>query len=196
MVLISVCRLIKPRTLSSLRHFQKLNSSTQLTPGSPVATLLEKIDKGELIRDDYQVQVADELQTVYQELQGYEPPKPSLFGKMFGGRSSKMESPKGLYLFGAVGGGKTMLMDLFYNCCQNIPLKKRVHFHAFMQDVHTRIHENKQKQSAAGDGGKSSKTRSYDPISPVADAISKEAWLICFDEFQVNMRFCQGLAKI
>lgn len=188
MVLIGVCRLIKPRTLSSLRHLQKLNSSSQPTPGGPVATLLEKIDKGELIRDDYQIQVVGELQKVYEELQQYEPPKPSLFGTLFGGRSSKMESPKGLYLYGAVGGGKTMLMDLFYNCCQNIPLKQRVHFHAFMQNVHTRIHENKQKQSAVGDGGRSSKSRSYDPIPPVADAISKEAWLICFDEFQVNMR--------
>jgi peroxisome-assembly ATPase len=196
MVLISVCRLIKPRTLSSLRHLQKLNSSTHPAPGSPVATLLEKIEKGELLRDDYQVQIAGELQSVYQELQQYEPPKQSLFGKMFGGRSSKMESPKGIYLFGAVGGGKTMLMDLFYSCCQNIPLKQRVHFHAFMQDVHTRIHENKQKQLAAGDGGKSSKSRSYDPISPVAEAIGKEAWLICFDEFQVNTRFSQGFPKI
>jgi peroxisome-assembly ATPase len=89
-------------------------------------------------------------------------------------------------LYGAVGGGKTMLMDLFYNCCTSIPLKQRVHFHAFMQDVHTRIHENKQHQSQAGDGGKSRSSRSYDPIPPVAESISKEAWLICFDEFQVS----------
>ena len=86
-------------------------------------------------------------------------------------------------------------MDLFFDTAPVTP-KRRVHFHAFMQDVHTRIHENKQKQLAAADGGKSSKSRSYDPISPVAEAIGKEAWLICFDEFQVNTRFSQGFPKV
>jgi predicted ATPase len=99
MVLISVCRIIKPRrALSTIRHLQRLQSGTSNPiPGGPVAALLEKIDKGELIRDDYQVTIAEELQKVYQNLQTYQPPKPSLFGKLFGGHSSKEpDAPRGL----------------------------------------------------------------------------------------------------
>ncbi|XP_059470407.1 putative ATPase N2B [Neocloeon triangulifer] len=189
MAIISVCRLVRLRTWNQFCAIQRLNSSQITTssppPGSPVAVLHEKIDKGELIRDDYQLLIAEELQRVYLDVQSYQPQKPSLLGRWFGAEK-KIEAPQGLYLYGAVGGGKTMLMDLFFNCCKSVTMKQRVHFHAFMQDVHTRIHENKQLQSQASDGGRTSKSRSYDPIPPVADSISKEAWLICFDEFQVT----------
>lgn len=87
----------------------------------------------------------------------------------------------GLYIFGSVGEGKTMLMDLFFDCCTKIPKKSRVHFNSFMVDVHKQIHQVKQNLAAAGE-----KTRSYDPIKPVAESIAAKTWLICFDEFQVG----------
>jgi protein AFG1 len=86
--------------------------------------------------------------------------------------------PKGLYLHGDVGTGKTMLMDLFYQTLPpSVKRKRRVHFHAFMIDVHKRIHAV--KAGMGHDGG--------DPILPVARDLANDACVLCFDEFQVRV---------
>lgn len=85
----------------------------------PVEMLKCKIASGELLSDAHQEAVAERLQEVYDSLAGYEPKGPSFLGKWLGGRQKlRNRAPKGLYIYGSVGGGKTMLMDLFYNCCQ------------------------------------------------------------------------------
>ncbi|XP_026174635.1 lactation elevated protein 1 homolog B isoform X2 [Mastacembelus armatus] len=89
--------------------------------------------------------------------------------------------PKGFYIYGGVGTGKTMLMDLFYSCVKNTR-KKRVHFNGFMLDIHKRIHRRKQSLPKR----KLGKMFTYDPISPVAMEISNETCLLCFDEFQTT----------
>ncbi|XP_065820189.1 LOW QUALITY PROTEIN: lactation elevated protein 1 homolog B [Labrus bergylta] len=89
--------------------------------------------------------------------------------------------PKGFYIYGDVGTGKTMLMDMFYSLVEN-PRKKRVHFNGFMLDIHKRIHRRKQSLPKRRLG----KMFTYDPISPVAMEISNETCLLCFDEFQVT----------
>ncbi|KAI3364263.1 hypothetical protein L3Q82_011070, partial [Scortum barcoo] len=89
--------------------------------------------------------------------------------------------PKGFYIYGDVGTGKTMLMDLFYSHVENTR-KKRVHFNGFMLDIHKRIHRKKQSLPKRRLG----KMFTYDPISPVAMEISNETCLLCFDEFQVT----------
>ncbi|MEO0546227.1 MAG: cell division protein ZapE [Pseudomonadota bacterium] len=87
-------------------------------------------------------------------------------------------SVRGAYIWGGVGRGKTMLMDLFFDLAP-VDLKRRVHFHAFMQDVHNRIHVWRQQQRSA-------KARSADPIPPLAADLAKQARLLCFDEFAVS----------
>ena len=80
--------------------------------------------------------------------------------------------PKGLYIHGEVGRGKTMLMDLFHATADVTP-KRRVHFHAFMQEVHKRLHAARQSHT-------------QDAIAPVAKAIAREARLLCLDEMQIT----------
>ncbi|XP_061667598.1 lactation elevated protein 1 homolog B isoform X1 [Syngnathoides biaculeatus] len=89
--------------------------------------------------------------------------------------------PKGFYIYGDVGTGKTMLMDMFY-CGVHNSHKKRVHFNAFMLDIHQRIHRRKQSLPRR----KLGRMFTYDPISPVAVEIAHETCLLCFDEFQVT----------
>lgn len=92
--------------------------------------------------------------------------------------AKKLAIPRGLYIWGEVGRGKTMLMDLFYDSL-DADEKRRVHFHEFMQDVHARIHNwrlAKKEGRALGD----------DPIAPLAEDLIQHAWLLCFDEFVVT----------
>ncbi|MCR2600263.1 AFG1/ZapE family ATPase, partial [Salmonella enterica] len=77
-----------------------------------------------------------------------------------------------------VGRGKTMLMDMFFELLP-VERKRRAHFNDFMADVHERIHAHRQ-------AFKKGETKQEDPIPPVAKALEKQAWVLCFDEFTVT----------
>ena len=103
--------------------------------------------------------------------------KSSSLGWLF----SRRETPgpmKGLYVWGDVGRGKTMLMDLFC-AASEVRRKRRAHFHEFMADVHDRVRE-------ARHALKMGQLVNGDPIRRVADEIAQETWLLCFDEFHVT----------
>ncbi|XP_034004883.1 AFG1 like ATPase a [Trematomus bernacchii] len=136
------------------------------------------IREGALKEDEHQRAVMLTLDQLHQTLRGYSNTHTSLFSRLF----TKPEPPNGYYIYGDVGTGKTMVMDMFYSHVET-EKKKRVHFHGFMLDVHKRIHRLKQSMPKRK-AGKMSK--SYDPISPIAEEISEEAALLCFDEFQVT----------
>src|SRR4249919_2664528 len=104
--------------------------------------------------------------------------KSSALGWLFGKREQAGEPLKGLYVYGEVGRGKTMLMDLFFETSAVIR-KRRVHFHEFMADVHERIHVYRQEI-------KNGEANEYDPIQRAAAAIAEETWLLCFDEFHIT----------
>lgn len=124
----------------------------------------EKIAQGTLTPDPAQQAVLPELERIRAALAM--PTKRGLFRKA-------AKPPKGLYLWGGVGCGKSMLMDLFVETLGDTIPHRRVHFHAFMQDVHGALHQ------ARKDGV-------TDPIAPVAANIAKSVRLLAFDELQIN----------
>lgn len=110
-----------PRNLSfySKRNFVtkgKEGTANQFNLG-PVGELNRKLSQGELFSDEHQTRIAGELQRVFDDIKSYSPPVSSIFSKLFMKKTNK-NIPKGLYIYGSVGCGKTMLMDLFYSCVQ------------------------------------------------------------------------------
>ncbi|KAF4319858.1 hypothetical protein BBO99_00005885 [Phytophthora kernoviae] len=96
-----------------------------------------------------------------------------LTGKEDAVESETVDAPKGLYLYGGVGCGKTFVMDMFFD---NVPVEKkqRVHFHKFMLDIHKQMHELRRQGLH------------QDPIPCIADELLENSWLLCFDEFQIT----------
>ena len=134
------------------------------------------INSGAIEADPAQVEVADALASLERRLSTYKPfRKQGLFGRLF---ADKEEPPRGLYVHGEVGRGKTMLMDLFFQHCP-VTTKRRAHVHEFMADVHERIYGFRQSiaRGQIADG---------DVIGLTAQSIFDEAWLLCFDEFHVT----------
>jgi cell division protein ZapE len=121
------------------------------------------VAKGELRADPAQAAAVQRLAALAEALRSYRPGRWTIFAK---------PAPQGLYLWGDVGRGKSLLMDLFFDNAQ-VAAKRRVHFNAFMVETHARIHEARERGES-------------DPIPPVAKLVAREATLLCFDEFQVT----------
>ncbi|MCW9033253.1 MAG: cell division protein ZapE [Alphaproteobacteria bacterium] len=134
-----------------------------------------KLADGELKHDPHQALAAEKLQSLHHALEKYKPSTGhSGWKARFGlARPQREEPPQGLYIYGDVGTGKSMIMDLFYDT-SHVKKKRRVHFHEFMQEVHNRL--NKLRKSK----------HKEDPIPPLAKQLADEAWLLCFDEFVVD----------
>ena len=108
----------------------------------------------------------------------------SLQSRSFMGLFANGNSGDGLYLWGPPGRGKSMMMDLFFDNVRFEP-KQRVHFHAFMSQVHHLIRKWREGDAAARKAVFGTH-RGDDPIAPVAKVLAKQAQLLCFDEFQVT----------
>lgn len=116
--------------------------------------------------DPAQIAAARKLEELYQALVGFKRARGSLFQKYV----IRPEPPRGLYFWGGVGRGKSFLMDAFYDA---VPYKRkrRVHFHAFMHEMHELLKAHRSED---------------DPLMQVAKSISTQVRLLCFDEFHVS----------
>ena len=123
----------------------------------------QRIADGSLTADPAQEAVLPQLDRIRTALMN--PEKKGFFKRA-------PEPPKGLYLWGGVGRGKSMLMDMFADNMGDVPVR-RVHFHAFMQEIHSAMHEAR-------------KTGVDDPIAPVAAAVAASVKLLAFDEMQIS----------
>lgn len=147
---------------------------------SVLQSLQEQIQAGRLHADPAQEAAAEQLSRLQEDLQDWKP------GKGFRLFKRKAPPPQGLYVFGDVGRGKSMLMDLFFANVDFAP-KRRVHFHEFMREVHASLNVWR-KLDEAGRRLRPEHVRGAgdDPIPPVANGIAASAQLLCFDEFQVS----------
>ena len=148
------------------------------------ATVTRRLERavraGRIAADAGQQRVAGRLDRLAATLSAWNPrPAGGLLTRFFGRR--RPDPPRGLYIWGEPGRGKTMLMDLFFETVPVAPEdRRRVHFHAFMQDVHRRIRDIRAKQAEG------LIWEDADPLREVARIIFADAWLLCFDEFQVT----------
>lgn len=137
-----------------------------------------RVAKGELRLDAQQEAAVKRLERLAQALTGYRAGRRGWFGTR--------KAPRGLYVWGDVGRGKSMLMDMFFDVAP-VAAKRRVHFNAFMVETHARIHEWRNLDAKArARRAEFVREAGDDPLPPVARAIAAQASLLCFDEFQVG----------
>ncbi|KAE9994161.1 hypothetical protein EG327_000867 [Venturia inaequalis] len=159
----------------------------------PIAEYDLRVRHGKLRDDEHQRTIIQNLQNLHDMLAHYDPPKvehPTVeslqpvkksFFSMFDRKSHNKPKldipdhvPKGIYMYGDVGSGKTMMMDLFYDTLPpNIKEKKRIHFANFMQEVHRELHKIRMKYG-----------NDFDAVPFVAAQIAEKSNVLCFDEFQ------------
>jgi len=152
-------------------------SSVSNLSQTPVATQYQRLVDDEQIKpDEAQQHAAHRLDDLVQALSqaGRAKGWRRLVPQRLAGKQNPSDAVSGLYIYGAVGRGKSMLMDMFFDAVP-VAAKRRVHFHAFMQETHQRIHQFRQKDKKGGD-----------PMPHIAKQIGQETRLLCFDEFQVK----------
>src|SRR5690606_15346567 len=149
------------------REGERVPDGAAMTAGMDVRSYYQKmLDERGFVADAAQERTVARLQQAYQEWQAFETQQASLFKRMF----QRPQVPRGVYLWGGVGRGKSFLMDSFYSVAP--PSRKtRVHFHAFMRNVHRQLDALKGVA---------------DPLQEVACQTASQYRLICFDEFHIS----------
>jgi peroxisome-assembly ATPase len=188
-------------TAASNAQVEKTTSNSKLHQ-TPLASYEELVRLGDISEDPLQMEAVKKLQQLYEQIMlvdSIKPVKSSSEGKdHLGNQSSwftslfsssenssakqsahKVSGIKGLYMFGGTGCGKTFIMDLFFEVIP-IQRKKRVHFNNFMIDIHKRLHRLKSLSKG------SSKASGVNIMEQITNELMEEAYLLCFDEFQVT----------
>jgi cell division protein ZapE len=142
---------------------------SQAKEQSFIAAYGRKLAEGAIHADSGQRAAAEAFELLFQQLTLPETPLKRRWLR----RKAAEDAPTGLYVWGDVGRGKSMLMDLFVECAQAHLKTRRVHFHAFMRDVHKRLHAYRQNQSS-------------DVLEQVIQELASEVKLLCLDELQVT----------
>jgi len=150
-------------------------SPERAPPIAPLERYRAQVTTGALRADPAQEEVISRLDRLWQALRAGRAvaARPGWMARLGFASRATSPAPRGLYIHGPVGRGKSMLMDMFFAGLADLP-GRRVHFHAFMLEIHARLHRRRQIRSEA------------DAVGPVAREIAAEARLLCFDEMQVT----------
>ena len=144
----------------------------------PINAYHARVVAGAIHADPAQVHVVDRLQSLHSALLEIREPVPVLqrLCRLLATDRQTSNGPKGLYIHGPPGRGKSMLMDLFFETAP-IETRRRVHVYPFMQEIHARLHEWRQEEAGC---------QNQDPLARLAGEIAQASPLLCFDEFQVE----------
>src|SRR6187549_3760718 len=126
--------------------------------------------RGDFETDSEQLKVLEQLQRLFDELEEYRQYRAGRLNRLVTNLGAGRKPPRGVYIWGGVGRGKSLMMDAFYKVSRH-RRKRRVHFHEFMREVHARL------RALSGEA---------DPLDIIAEDVSKEVRLLCFDEFHVS----------
>src|SRR6202165_4670796 len=126
--------------------------------------------RGDFQTDSPQLRVLEELQRLFEELEEYRQYPPGKINRLVTNLGAGKKPPRGMYIWGGVGRGKSLMMDAFYKVSRH-RRKRRVHFHEFMREIHARMR---------------ALTGQEDPLDAVSTQIARELRLLCFDEFHVG----------
>ncbi len=144
----------------------------------PMQNYRDLLRSGDIHPDVAQELAVEKLQMLHHALKSYEPATGETGWRARFGLGKRKETPtppQGLYMYGDVGRGKSMLTDLFFDGAP-VAAKRRVHFHEFMREVHERLKQIREDKL----------DKKEDAIVVLASQLTQEAWLLCFDEFQVT----------
>ena len=126
--------------------------------------------RGDFQTDGDQLKVVQRLQQLFEELEEFRQYRQGKINRLVTNLGAGRKPPRGVYIWGGVGRGKSLMMDAFYKVSRH-RRKRRVHFHEFMREVHARL------RALSGEA---------DPLDRIADDVAKEVRLLCFDEFHVS----------
>ncbi len=143
--------------------------SAGIEAGSPLEWYWKFSQSRDYQSDPAQLAVLNHLERLHGEIENYRQYRQGKINRLVTNFGGGKRPPKGIYIWGSVGRGKSLMMDAFYNV-STLKRKRRVHFHAFMHELHAEMHQH------AG---------SEDPLEPIATKIAKQLRLLCFDEFHV-----------
>lgn len=139
-----------------------------------IAHYQEMLTVRQLRRDPAQARIMKALAELLETLPTRRPRKKNLMSTLLAPKKL-MKHNHGLYIYGDVGRGKSLVMDIFFEAAP-VERKRRVHFHAFMQEIHATLHEWQKNKTP----------EAQDPLPHIARKIVEQSWLLCFDEFQVT----------
>jgi len=153
---------------------------------SPLTQYRARLGAGDIRPDPAQALAAEKLESLHHALAAHQPVAAGRSGwrERFGFARSRADPPQGLYIYGGVGRGKSMLMDLFFRSAP-VDRKRRVHFHAFMQEMHSRLAAMR-RQPGIRELRPGKRARDDDILPTLARDLARDCRLLCFDEFQVH----------
>ena len=142
----------------------------RIEASSPLEWYWKFSQQSDFESDPAQLAVLKHLERLHEDLEQYRQYRQGKINRLVTNFGGGKKPPRGLYVWGSVGRGKSLMMDAFYNVC-TLKRKRRVHFHEFMREIHAEMRAY---------GGEE------DPLDPISDQIARQLRLLCFDEFHVS----------